>query len=423
MTLAFLQPRSAIAKLNPVSGRLASLDAFRGLVILLMLIVNNVGDPQAVGYFWKHADWSARPLSWGLINQWRSGSLSGFPLFRNCTLADYVMPLFMLIIGVAIPFSAASAKRRGNAGVHYWLGVLRRGFTIYALGWCIGLSLQFLNWRFNAQTGGRLTFVLGMDVLQLLGASYVVARMLYIMPTKTRLAAALMFFIWHWALLRFYPQGTVAAGTFTENHNAIGHIYSSWAVFHSIDLSSWLKFNIVGMLSVPPTVAVMTIGTWIGETLLDPTVKPRIKISRLLRAGCVMIIVGLLWSCDQPMNKPRWTPCYLIYCSGFGAIGLACAYQLIDVDQLSSLFWPLTVLGSNAIGIYFLSVMGKIWLLNMPKIGSANQRPEFFSRYMVETLQHATTPAMGSWLFTVIFVTTVWCAAAAAYKHRLFWKV
>src|SRR3954469_17341392 len=41
------------------SQRLLSLDVFRGLVILAMLVVNNIGDNANTGYFWKHADWPA----------------------------------------------------------------------------------------------------------------------------------------------------------------------------------------------------------------------------------------------------------------------------------------------------------------------------------------------------------------------------
>src|SRR4051812_19296226 len=48
--------------IRSVAPRLISLDAFRGLVILAMLIVNNVGDPGSTGYFWKHAEWP--PMTW-----------------------------------------------------------------------------------------------------------------------------------------------------------------------------------------------------------------------------------------------------------------------------------------------------------------------------------------------------------------------
>jgi hypothetical protein len=112
--------RNAVAR-RP--ARLISLDAFRGLVIVSMLVVNNIGDQNAVGYFWKHADWISTPLPQAL-SQWRhafaianSGTanlwlLGQFPLFRQCTMADFVMPWFMLIIGVAIPFSIAAARAR-----------------------------------------------------------------------------------------------------------------------------------------------------------------------------------------------------------------------------------------------------------------------------------------------------------------------
>src|SRR5947207_3439893 len=49
---------SSTAGLLP-TPRLILLDVFRGLVILAMLIVNNLGDSDTTGYFWKHADWPA----------------------------------------------------------------------------------------------------------------------------------------------------------------------------------------------------------------------------------------------------------------------------------------------------------------------------------------------------------------------------
>src|SRR4051812_16623836 len=56
--IEYASPRTAM-----MSRRLLSLDVFRGLVILAMLVVNNIGDNATTGYFWKHADWPA--MSWG----------------------------------------------------------------------------------------------------------------------------------------------------------------------------------------------------------------------------------------------------------------------------------------------------------------------------------------------------------------------
>src|SRR5436309_3067116 len=57
------------------TARLISLDVFRGLVILAMLLVNNLGDGDSTSYFWKHADWPAmKPRQawvawWGYVTQ------------------------------------------------------------------------------------------------------------------------------------------------------------------------------------------------------------------------------------------------------------------------------------------------------------------------------------------------------------------
>jgi predicted acyltransferase len=412
-----------------LAGRLVSLDTFRGLVILCMLVVNNVGDHHAVGYFWKHADWDHPSFGRDLRAWWASlgsagwDSLTRFPLFQHCTLADYVMPMFMLIIGIALPFSVASARRHGQSAASQIMHTLRRGATLYLLGWLIGLSLQFLAWRYSTDPGARLGFSLRMDVLQLLGTSYIVARLIYCLPQWPRLAVAAGLFLWHWALLRFYPQGPISAGTFTEANNAVGYIYGHWWIFADKQVTPWLTFSIAGMLSVPPAAATMTLGTWIGETLRNQALGPAARIRHLLVGGLLATGIGIAWSFDLPMNKPRWSPCYLIYCSGVGAMLMAAAYWLVDVCQ--SRWWttPLVVLGVNAIGIYFLSIIAKIWLLNMTKVTTANGTAQSLTDLLVSTLQSATTPAAGSWLFTLGFVGTVWLVAALAYKYRIIWKV
>jgi predicted acyltransferase len=419
----------AVGAGKPTTIRLASLDVFRGIVILAMLIVNNIGDSSTVGYFWQHADWNSRPLLVGLhdwLQQFRQtgwSSLADFPLLQNCTLADFVMPMFMLIIGVAIPFSWATARRRGNTGATYWLGVVRRGLTLYALGWCIDLSLQFVTWRNSADPHAKLVLVLGMNVLQLLGISFIIARLVYSLPIKPRLALAALLFVAHWSLLRFVRQGSLPAGTFTETHNVPGYLYGSLAIFRSISLLSWLKFNIVGMLSVTPAVAMITLGTWIGDVLRASNTDSKTKIRRLLLGAAVMLLVGIAWSCDLPMNKVRWTPCYLVYCAGVGSLCIAFLYWLIDVRAFGRHAWPFAVFGTNAIGIYFLSIMAKIWFLYLPRMLDASGHSHTLCSSIISTLQRDTTPRAGSWLFTILYCSTIWCFAAIAYKKRIFWKV
>jgi len=425
-TAIYSQPTTVAT--DRLSNRLVSLDVFRGLVILCMLVVNNIGDPQQVGYFWKHADWKPVSLASDL-SVWQrhfdlshSRTISQFPLFQHCTLADIVMPLFMLIMGVSLTFSVAAARRKSISGPVYWLGIVRRGLTIYLLGWCIGVSIQFLNWRSDPDPNRKLMFTLGMDVLQLLGLSFIFARIAYQLPSPIRLSLAGALFLWHWSLLRFYPQGAVPAGTFTEQHNAIACIYSSWPLFRSFSVLPFVKFNIVGLLSVPPAVATILIGTWIGDHLSATNVQPIVKVRQLLMFGVLFTAAGIAWSLDLPMNKPRWTPCYLLYCCGIGAIIIAVVFWIVDVQRITFWSYPFVSLGVNAIGVYFISIMVKVWFLNMPRVAVGNGS-QSLTHYLVNLFQRRTTSATGSWIFTLAFVCAVWSASCLAYHKRVIWKV
>ncbi|MCX6376587.1 MAG: DUF5009 domain-containing protein, partial [Armatimonadetes bacterium] len=89
--------------------RLVSLDAFRGLSIILMLLVNNFGSTAPVQL--KHAAWG-----------------------EHIHIADMAFPWFLLCVGVAIPFSAASFARKGLPYWKYDLRVFRRTLLLILIG-------------------------------------------------------------------------------------------------------------------------------------------------------------------------------------------------------------------------------------------------------------------------------------------------
>jgi len=96
--------------ITPHKKRLASLDAFRGLTIALMIVVNCPGNNDAVFSFLEHSTW----------NGW--------------TFADTVFPSFIFIVGVSLVFSFA---KRDGASTSNWsieFRVLRRTIVLFALG-------------------------------------------------------------------------------------------------------------------------------------------------------------------------------------------------------------------------------------------------------------------------------------------------
>jgi predicted acyltransferase len=331
------------------------------------------------------------------------------PLFTHCTLADYVMPWFMLIIGVAIPFSVAASIAKGVSKQWMWIRAIKRAAILVALGWI----LCYFRDQFATSLYGRApwTFTLGMDVLQLLGISYLISRIFYECSIRLRAVIAILFFVGHWALLRFYPQGDAPRGTFNEAFDAIGYIYSHW---NAPNLGP-LAISFRGLLSIPPAVTTMLIGTLIGDLLRSESTR---KVKTLVIFGVVMCAIGFAWAFDLPFNKPRWTPSYLLWTSGVGMILLAGLYWIIDVKQHRRWTYPLVVFGTNAIALYFFSILFKVLLLNTPRI---HGRPVI--EIVLGAIKSGLGPWLGGWAFTIAFVGVWWVILDQMYRRKIFWKL
>lgn len=110
--------------------RIVSLDAFRGLAVVLMMLVNHVTDPALT--FLQHADW----------NGW--------------TLADTVFPFFLWITGVTMAFSVKPRR------------IFQRVIILFLLGLLINFSPSF-----------QLATIRIPGVLQRIAICYLIAGLTY----------------------------------------------------------------------------------------------------------------------------------------------------------------------------------------------------------------------------------------------------
>src|SRR5256885_8335193 len=94
----------------PASPRLISLDAFRGLTIAGMLLVNNPGSWSAIYAPLEHAKW------------------------HGWTPTDLIFPFFVFIVGVSITLSFGKLVERGVTRSELFIKVLKRAAIIFALG-------------------------------------------------------------------------------------------------------------------------------------------------------------------------------------------------------------------------------------------------------------------------------------------------
>src|SRR2546428_6647857 len=145
--------------------RLLSLDAFRGLTIAAMVLVNNPGTWAAVYAPLRHADW------------------------HGLTPTDVIFPSFLFIVGVAIPFALGARQARGDSRGAILLAALRRATIIFALG----LLLHALPY-FNLSTL-RIP-----GVLQRIALCYVVAALLFVTAGwRTHVIVTAVLLVGYWA--------------------------------------------------------------------------------------------------------------------------------------------------------------------------------------------------------------------------------
>ena len=129
------------------------LDAFRGLTIAAMVLVNNPGSWDAVHPPLRHATW------------------------HGLTPTDLVFPFFLFIVGLAIPPSLD-----GRSPLGALVRIVRRAAVIFALGLVLNAVPAF-DWATIRIPG----------VLQRIAVCYLVAAALYLVTgwrTQSVIAAA-----------------------------------------------------------------------------------------------------------------------------------------------------------------------------------------------------------------------------------------
>lgn len=361
------------------TARLMALDAFRGLTVGMMLLVNNAALGSATPDTLVHAKFGNDP-----------------------TLADLVFPWFLLAVGVAIPFSAASKREEGVSPFLRILGTFRRAISLYLAGALVDSSIRHEPY-------------IGLGVLQLIALAYLIGRLLYYMPSWLRLIIASGCLGWYgWALTSLTMFNYQPGGGFTEERNFV----------HYLNENLLAPYRLQGLASVVPTASLVLLGTLVGDILRMGKWVPGARASLLVALGAGLVVVGSLWGHYLPMNKPFWTPPYILYAGGWGILALAFFFLVADI--VGGRFWPLRLLaypmvvfGSNALIAYAGAILVKIhifqeWqiLFNGQKVTLQNALMSYLSaNYGGEN---------GGWLYTVGYVIVVWFFCAFLYHKKAF---
>lgn len=339
--------------------RLVSLDAFRGLTVLGMLLVNNAAMGDATPATLRHADW---------------GGLN---------VADLVFPWFLLIVGVALPLSAAKAQ-----GWDFFKRLAGRTAWLLALGMLV-----------DSAVARRPT--VGLGVLQLIGLAYFVGALAVRLPTWARVALAAGLLVAHHLILKLTPMPGVATGTVSEAANAVRHLNDT--VFGPMGLR--------GLPSLLPTAAMVLIGTVVGVRIRKGAIP-------LFVAGALTTLVGFAWNLLLPLSKTIWTPSYIVVTAGLGIVTLALFTGLDHLDPKWSL--PLVVAGANPIVAYVGPILVKTLILQEWRMPSSDATLEQGLQALAFDRFGRTE---GGWVYTLTFALIWWLFLATLYRRKVFIRV
>jgi len=115
--------------------------------------------------------------------------------------------------------------------------------------------------------------------------------------------------------------------------------------------------------------ASVLLGVVAGHRLM-PDCTPRHKIFRLLIAGGLCLVIGLIWSRSFPVIKLMWTSSYVLIAGGLSFMALALFFWIIDARGYQKWAFGFIVIGMNSIAVYVATELFDFRLLGNVFVGN-----------------------------------------------------
>ncbi len=376
---------------NQQPQRLESLDVLRGFDLFMLVgletaihqLASAVDTPSFHSFIWcfTHVDWEG-------FSPW-----------------DLVMPLFMFMSGITIPFALSRYKHTNNQ-----TSVYRRILKRVILLWIFGMMCQG---NLLGLDPNRIYFY--SNTLQAIAMGYLIASLLYLhtrIRTQIIVAAGLLLGFWgamEWITVQGYGGGNYTPdGNLAEwiDREVLGRFRDGASMMNGeVVFADWYRYTWI-LSSLNFGVTVLT-GTFAGYILKDKEWMPKRKLTYLLAIGAAMVAIGWIWGIWHPVIKKLWTSSMTLVSSGYCFLLMALFYYLIDYKGWKKYSGWLKVYGMNSIVAYMLTMC-----VNFSCIG--------------HSLLHGLQPYMGEYYAVVLTLSNVgiiYFILWELYKRKLFLRV
>ncbi len=340
-------------------SRVASIDIFRGLTMLVMIFVNDVGEVHGLPWWTYHAH-----RDWDLM-----------------TYVDMVFPFFLFIVGMSMPLAIARRLKQNRSQAALWLHVALRSCALIVLGLILA----------NADKAEPARMHISGDTWELLGLAGGILFWL-VPPRDTRrpgvyralriiglLLLAFVFIIFR----RRISDGSVGwiDGSYPEILGLIGYTYFAVAVLY-IPTRRWQWAPFVWLAALTAFCAVASAhliappeniplyfwpfsnGSWASITmagvatstlLLRPNTRQasRSRILITLAYAFTMLVAAWLFA-PLGISKIRATPTWCLASSGAAVLAFLLLYWICDLKAKTRWAAFVRPAGENTLLTYLL---------------------------------------------------------------------
>jgi predicted acyltransferase len=366
------------------TGRISSLDVFRGLTVAGMILVNNPGTWEAIYSPLEHSKWD------------------------GLTPTDLVFPFFLFIVGVSITLALARRAGGGGSKRDLYVKIARRTLIIFALG------LVLTAFPYNDPAALRIP-----GVLQRIAVCYFFAAVIFLNTgrrAQATVVAALL--LLYWAAMKLIPVPGFGAGDLSMAGNLAAYV--DRGVFGS---HTWKPlYDPEGLLSTIPAVATTLCGVLTGH-LLRSRRAPLEKVAAMFVAGAGSMVVGWAWDFWFPVNKALWTSSYVVLTAGMALELLAACYWLVDIKGYRAWAKPFLAFGTNALAVYFLSEYTVLVASLVKFTRPGGSRTDVLGLIYEKLFASWLAPVNASLMFAVCTVLVWLGVMSILYRKRIFIRV
>ncbi len=359
--------------------RIVALDAFRGLTVAMMILVNTPGSWAYVYPPLDHAKW------------------------HGCTPTDLVFPFFLFIVGTAMWFSFKGFNHQlSSKAVRK---IIKRTVIIFL----IGTAMKLYSMLLRDNTHFRV-----MGVLQRIALAYGFASFLVLSMKKRNIMIAGAFILFaYWFLLWFFG----GANPYALETNIVRTIDLKIIGAAFLYTGEGIPFDPEGLLSTLPAIVTVVIGYLTGN-FIDSMKNRNKMVVKMLGTGVVLVVLGLVWNEFFPINKKLWTSSYVLYTAGLAQIFLSFFIWVIDIKGYKKWVQPFIWFGMNPLFIYVMSIILVITYLGI-HIEGMTMYAWLYKKVFVVIAGNLN----GSFLFALFHVAFWGFIAWIMYRKKIFIKI